>query len=110
MPASYKRHQKRNGKVKIITLIIIMNIFSSSILEEYLKEYNQINEDIHIYESEETDGNVRVEYRIGEYEKYENKDKKTFIPITDLIDFIFMKFKKLEEMLNNQKYKKAFQN
>lgn len=83
-----------------------MNIFSSTILQEYLQEYNEYDttsEDIHIYESEQVDGDIMVEYRLGEYEKYENKDKKISIPITDLIDFTFMKFKKLEEMLNNQK-------
>lgn len=83
-----------------------MNIFSSTILQEYLQEYNEYDttsEDIHIYESEQVDGDIMVEYRLGEYEKYENKDKKISIPITDLIDFTFMKLKKLEEMFNKQK-------
>ncbi len=83
-----------------------MSIFSSTILQEYLQEYNEsdiASEDIHIYESEQVDEGIMVEYRLGGYEKYENKDKKTFIPITNLIDFTFMKFKKLEEMLNSQK-------
>ncbi|WP_375560290.1 hypothetical protein ACE193_21705 [Bernardetia sp. OM2101] len=82
-----------------------MSVFSSTILQEYLQEYNEsdiASEDIHIYESEQVDGGIMVEYRLGEYEKYENKDKKIFIPITDLIDFTFMKFKKLEVILNKQ--------
>lgn len=80
-----------------------MGVFASTILQEYIEEYHEdniTNEDIHIYESEEVDNGVMVEYRIGEYEKYENKDKKIFILITDLIDFVFMKFKKLESIIN----------
>ncbi|WP_338761798.1 hypothetical protein WAF17_16220 [Bernardetia sp. ABR2-2B] len=79
-----------------------MNIFSSNIIEEYLQEYDRtvpVTNKIYVYETQQANENIFVKYRIGEYSKYENRDKEMYIPITDLIDFTFLKLKKIEKSL-----------
>ena len=79
-----------------------MNVFSSSIIEQYIhKYYNENNEsieDINILESdphEDDSSTTIVHYRIGDYDKYNDNIQTIHIPISELVDFTFMKFEEL---------------